>query len=85
MIGVNVANLLRDVLFDLVSLGRDAKAEAGSEVGESTTSESRAFQDGRRAALYEAVALIVSRAGAFGLSRQELGLPDDLDLEAEML
>lgn len=68
--------MLSDVSRELLEKVRTAKAEvrrSGSE-----------YDKGRHLALYEAVALLIDQAGAFGIDPKDIGL-SDVDPERDLL
>lgn len=75
-------NLLRDLLPTLLQRGRQAGVEARAL---DPTNPDRVFERGRAQAYYEVLSSVVSQLDAFGVKREAVGIPEDLDLEGELL
>jgi hypothetical protein len=74
-------NYLRDVLPQLLELAREAKRK-GRELEKTSQGD---FYAGRRVAFYEVMATITGQLDAFGISKAELGLPEHLNVDIEVL
>lgn len=75
---------IRDTLRELLENAREAKADYASKRTQSGEPDAL-FEAGRALGYYEAVSLLVNQLEAFGISRSEVGLPDSLNLDAELL
>lgn len=75
---------ITDVLHELLDNAREAKADYASKRTQSGESDAL-FEAGRALAYYEAASLLVGQLEAFGIPRSDVGLPEALDLDAELL
>ena len=75
---------LRDVLADLLTRARQAKA-GYAEVRTHGVSDHAQFEAGRSAAYYEVVAHLIRQLDAFGIDRASIGVAPDLDVERDLL
>lgn len=75
-------NLLRDLLPALLERARLAGVAARRTSGADADG---VFERGRAQAYYEVLSNVVHQLDAFGIARDGVGLPDRLDLEAELL
>ena len=75
---------LRDVLYNLLELGRAARAQyvaRRAAVGEAEAQ----FEYGVALGYYYALSHMLGQLDAFGIDRSSIGVPLDLDLERELL
>lgn len=77
MIRASEQNYLRDVLTDLLTRGREAKAT--TEANDASEAD-LAFARGRAEAYYEVLSTMIRQLDAFGIDRAEVGVPANLDL-----
>jgi hypothetical protein len=75
---------LRDMLGLLLDRAREAKSRCHAEKSRSQT-QAAGFECGRALAYYEVLSALINRLEPFGLSRRQVGVPDDLDLDRELL
>jgi hypothetical protein len=75
-------NYLSDVLSMLIERGRTAKARAADE---RKAGRSGDFDAGRTQGYYETLSTMLNQLDAFGIERRLVGLPEDLNLERELL
>jgi len=75
-------NLLRDLFPALLERARQAGAEARRTSGDHADG---VFERGRAQAYYEVLSSIVNQIDAFGVERDAVGVPAQLDLENELL
>jgi hypothetical protein len=75
---------IRDILHELLDKAREAKADYASKRTQSTEDDAL-FEAGRALGYYEAASLLVNQLEAFGIPRSEVGLPESLNLDAELL
>ena len=74
--------LLKDILPELLTQAREAKAFAR---GRERDPMDTAFLNGRSEAYYEVLSIFLRQLEAFGIDREAVRLPRDLDLEREFL
>jgi hypothetical protein len=77
-------NYLRDTLTELLERARNARNES-THSKNSDLREDAAFHAGKRQGYYETLSVLVQQLDAFGIDRESVGLPADLNLEAELL
>jgi hypothetical protein len=75
-------NLLRDVMPTLLERGRTAANRARTAQHDSGGDQ---FELGRAHAYYEVLSTLQNQLNAFGITPKSVGLPEDLDLERELL
>jgi hypothetical protein len=80
----DTAHYLRDVLPELLGRAREARARYEQQRGQDGESAAQ-FEAGRALAWYEVVSYLVQQIDAFGIAHESVGLPEDLDVERELL
>ena len=75
---------LRDVLYNLLERGRKAGARYAQQRA-AAGEEGAQFQAGVAMGYYEVLSHMLGQLDAFGIDRSTLGVPNDLDLEGELL
>lgn len=77
-------NYLRDVLAELLERAREARNES-VRAKTSGRHDDSAFHAGKCQGYYETLSVLAQQLDAFGIDRESVGLPTDLNLEAELL
>jgi hypothetical protein len=72
---------LHDVFFEVLAKAR----EAAAQVRYSTSGEDHEIAQARAIAYYEVLSTMLNRLDAFGIPRSDVGIPEDLDAQKELL
>jgi len=77
------ANYLHDISLLLLERGREAAEEARH--AKEKEQQGAEFSQGRALGYYEVLSTMVNQLEVFGIKKGPLGIPQDLDLESELL
>jgi len=76
-------NYLREVFSLLLERARSAKDEVDDRSSSDPAAE--AFSRGRVQGYYEALSVILGQLDAFGIDRSDVGVPNELNLERDLI
>jgi len=76
-------NYLRDMLELLLARAREARSQCAERKAKQAYGTE--FECGRAVAYYEVLATLINQLDTFGLTREQVGLTPDFEVEKELL